>query len=305
MEPNVLYLYDYLDAAEAQRLGRLLASWYPPDAAEPRPLQVRIHSPGGEVFSGFAIYHQLLALRERGVPVETVVDGLAASMASVVAMAGAPVSIAANAQLMIHNPWTTAQGDGDDLRRTAEELDRLRAQLLEVYSQKSGQNTDALAPAMDAETYFDAPAALRLGLADRQVAQVLDGPAATSEQASTPPERLHVYQAYRPRASARAEQRVARLEAELQHLRDSLHGLQQQLASMPRAAVPTDSLSTRLRAPDPDRGAIAHDRRAWTMRDWERRDPAGLEQLRDTAPASYRRLYASTYHRHLPHDYAQ
>ena len=74
---------------------------------------------------------------------------------------------------------------------------------------------------------------------------------------------------------------------------------------MPRAAVPTDSLSTRLRARDPDRGAIAHDRRAWTMRDWERRDPKGLEQLRATAAASYRRLYASTYHRHLLHDYAQ
>lgn len=182
MEPHVLSLYDYLDAAEAQRVAGLLAEWYPPATAAPpearRPLQVRIHSPGGEVFSGFAIYHQLVELRQRGVAVETVIDGLAASMASIVAMAGRPVSMAANAQLMIHNPWTTAEGDGDTLRETAEALDRLRHQLLEVYVTKAehrsahaplappaaATNTPgldaALDAAMDAETYFDAQQAL-------------------------------------------------------------------------------------------------------------------------------------------------
>lgn len=123
---------------------------------------LRIHSPGGEVFDGNAI---ATAIRRRG-NVEVQIEGLAASMATVISLAGAPVKMAANGFYMIHNPWGMAIGDAEELRDQAELLDKIRSTMVSAYAGKSGQSAEQIIEWMDAETWFTAEQALDAGFVD-------------------------------------------------------------------------------------------------------------------------------------------
>lgn len=129
------------------------------DAGE---ITVRINSPGGDVFDGFAIYN-LLAQHPAKVNVK--IDGWAASAASVIAMAGDTVEIAANALMMIHNPYTLAIGDAQAMRKSADLLDQIKASIITTYQNKTGMDEAQIAALMDAETWFDAQGAVEAGLA--------------------------------------------------------------------------------------------------------------------------------------------
>jgi ATP-dependent Clp protease, protease subunit len=126
-------------------------------------IHLRINSPGGSVVEGTAIYN---ALRRHKGGLTVHIDALAASMASVIAMAGAPVYIADNALLMIHNPWTISAGDSEQLRKEADLLDKLKSTLVNAYTRKTGIEQDQVAEMMNAETWFDAVEAVALGFAD-------------------------------------------------------------------------------------------------------------------------------------------
>ena len=126
-------------------------------------ITVRINSPGGSVFDGYAIYN---ALKSRAAQVTTRVEGLAASMASIVALGGSKVTAAANSMFMIHNPWSCAAGDGEELRKAAELLDKLAGQLVGIYAGKCGKSEDEVRKAMDDETWFTAAEAKAWGLVD-------------------------------------------------------------------------------------------------------------------------------------------
>lgn len=125
------------------------------------PLTVRLNSPGGYVYQGMAI-HTHLAQRDTTV----IIDGLAASIASVIACAGRRVQIAAGAMMMIHNPWNIAMGDAEDLRKTADVLDKIKGSILDIYASKTGISRPRLAELMDQETWLTAAEAVELGLAD-------------------------------------------------------------------------------------------------------------------------------------------
>lgn len=129
-----------------------------------REILVRIHSPGGSVFDGLAIYHQLQARRQY---VRVRVDGLAASIASIIAMAGREMEMPANAFLMIHNPMTIAIGDAGDMRKAAENLDYFRGALVGIYHAKTGLTTAEIEAAMDSETWMTGADAEKLGYCDR------------------------------------------------------------------------------------------------------------------------------------------
>lgn len=126
-------------------------------------IHLRINSPGGSVIEGTAIYNALRR-HEGGLTVH--IDAMAASMASVIAMAGSPVYIADNALLMIHNPWTVSMGDSDQLRKEADLLDKLKSTLVNAYTRKTGIEQDQVAEMMNAETWLDAVEAVALGFAD-------------------------------------------------------------------------------------------------------------------------------------------
>jgi ATP-dependent Clp endopeptidase proteolytic subunit ClpP len=126
-------------------------------------IHLRINSPGGSVVEGTAIYNALRR-HEGGLTVH--IDAMAASMASVIAMAGAPVFMADNALLMIHNPWTVSMGESKDLRKEADLLDKLKVNLRNAYVRKTGINAEEIAQMMDEETWLDAVEAVALGFAD-------------------------------------------------------------------------------------------------------------------------------------------
>lgn len=126
-------------------------------------IHLRINSPGGSVVEGTAIYN---ALRRHKGGLTVHIDALAASMASVIAMAGAPVYIADNALLMIHNPWTISAGDADQLRKEADLLDKLKSTLVNAYTRKTGMDQEQIAEMMNSETWLDAVEAVALGFAD-------------------------------------------------------------------------------------------------------------------------------------------
>jgi len=126
-------------------------------------IHLRINSPGGSVVEGTAIYNALRR-HEGGLTVH--IDAMAASMASVIAMAGSPVFMADNALLMIHNPWTVSMGESKDLRKEADLLDKLKVNLRNAYVRKTGINAEDIAQMMDEETWLDAVEAVALGFAD-------------------------------------------------------------------------------------------------------------------------------------------
>lgn len=129
-----------------------------------KTLTVRINSDGGSIFEGLAIYTLLMDTKAK---VVVMIDGIALSMASVIAMAGVEIVMAQNAMMMIHNPATGAYGEAKDMQHTADLLDRLKAQLVDIYAKRTGQSPETIAQFMDSEKWLFADEALELGFADR------------------------------------------------------------------------------------------------------------------------------------------
>lgn len=126
-------------------------------------VRVRINSNGGEVFQALAMYNAITGLDK---PVEVIVDGIAASAASLVAMAGTIVLMPENAFMMIHLPSTLAWGTSDDMRNAANALDMLRDSMVNIYSKKSGIDVNEIVTMMGDETWLTAARAVELGFAD-------------------------------------------------------------------------------------------------------------------------------------------
>lgn len=127
-------------------------------------IDLHIHSPGGDVFEGMAIYNLLV---NHPATVNVTIDGLAASMGSVIAMAGDTVTMPENAMMMIHRPWGMQGGDADDLRKYADLLDKVEGNLLSTYTKKTGLSDDEVRALLDAETWLTGPEAVERGFADQ------------------------------------------------------------------------------------------------------------------------------------------
>ena len=136
-------------------------------------LTVCINSPGGEVFDGIAIYN---LLKGRG-NVDVRIDGFAASIASVIAMAGEKVAMAENAMMMIHNPFTIVYGDAEDMRSEAVVLDKIKDQVIATYRKRSDLSAEEISDLMDKETWFTSEEAKASGFVD----EVLSSEAGGSE----------------------------------------------------------------------------------------------------------------------------
>ncbi|MBJ8026124.1 Clp protease ClpP, partial [Bacillus cereus] len=116
-------------------------------------LNIYVNSGGGSVFAGLAIYNML----KRNKAQKTVyVDGVAASIASVIALAGDRVVVPSNAFLMIHKPWTISAGNANDFRKMAEDLDHIESGILNVYKEnlKDGIGMEEIQQLVDAETWL-------------------------------------------------------------------------------------------------------------------------------------------------------
>ncbi len=129
-------------------------------------ITVRINSPGGDVFDGFAIYNQL---RQHPASVEVEVDGVAASIASVIAMSAdaGKLRMAKNSLMMIHDPSGIAMGGEDEMLRVANLLRTIKGNLAETYVDRTGQKKATVEDWMGAETWFTAEQAMQHGFADQ------------------------------------------------------------------------------------------------------------------------------------------
>ncbi|WP_152639538.1 ClpP-like prohead protease/major capsid protein fusion protein, partial [Escherichia coli] len=127
-------------------------------------INLHINSPGGDVFEGIAIFN---ALKTHGASITVYVDGVAASMASVIAMVGNPVIMPENTFMMIHKPFGFTGGDAEDMRTYADLLDKVEAVLLPAYAQKTGKTTDEVAAMLADETWMSGAECLAHGFADQ------------------------------------------------------------------------------------------------------------------------------------------
>ena len=126
-------------------------------------INVRINSPGGDVFDGLAMFNLL-----RGHPAEVTVDidGWAASAASVVAMAGDTINMAANSFMLVHAPWTIHGGNSEDFRKMADQLEAIESSLVDTYATRRSIDRQVVADWVAEETLFSADGAVEAGMAD-------------------------------------------------------------------------------------------------------------------------------------------
>ena len=131
-----------------------------------KKLTIYINSPGGDVVAASQIYTALIDRKGKTI---VKVDGMAASAASVIAMAGSEVWMAPTALMMIHNPWTFAVGDADEMRHEAEILDEVKESILNAYQAKCSKSREEISKLMDDETWMSSKKAIELGFADYEI----------------------------------------------------------------------------------------------------------------------------------------
>lgn len=136
------------------------------DQIDTKNIVLNINSPGGDVFDGIAIFNDLLA---HPANVVVRVNGLAASAASLIAMAGDEIQIAETAFFMIHNAWSIAIGDARELTARAKLLKTIDGKLADTYANRTGQDVAEIRQQMDAETWLTAEDAVDQGFADKLV----------------------------------------------------------------------------------------------------------------------------------------
>ncbi len=134
-----------------------------------RTRNIFINSPGGSVFDGVAIFNQLKRHNARK---NVFIDGIAGSIASVIAMAGDEINVAANGFIMIHDPFVMTIGSAVELRKTADQLEKISGSILDTYAARTGTPENVIADMMAAETWMNAEEAVELGFADKITEEV-------------------------------------------------------------------------------------------------------------------------------------
>ena len=132
------------------------------------PIMLHINSPGGDVIAASQIYTMLMDYPH---DVHVQIDGIAASAASVIAMAGKKVSMSPTSLMMLHNPFTVALGDSEEMRKAIQLLDEVKESIINAYEIKTGLSRARLSQMMDSETWMNAGKAKELGFCDELLYQ--------------------------------------------------------------------------------------------------------------------------------------
>lgn len=159
-------IYDEIGAYGVSAKGFLTELGALPEGT---PVDLRLNSPGGSVFDAVAIHN---AIKRHEGTVTVWIDGIAASAASYIAMAGDEIVMPENAFLMIHDPAGLVMGTAEDMRAMAEALDKVKGSLVSGYAAKSGRTPEEVSALMAAETWFNAADAVAQGFADRLIEPV-------------------------------------------------------------------------------------------------------------------------------------
>jgi ATP-dependent Clp endopeptidase proteolytic subunit ClpP len=134
-------------------------------------LEIEINSPGGSVFDGYTVYHEIQSLKDRGVVVNATITGMAASMASVICMACDKVSIVPHGRMMIHDASSGFSGNAEQMRKQADLLDGISADIANIYSARTGKEVAEIRAMMKKETWMDSKTTVENGFADEVVSK--------------------------------------------------------------------------------------------------------------------------------------
>jgi ATP-dependent Clp endopeptidase proteolytic subunit ClpP len=173
-------------------------------------LDIEINSPGGSVFDGYTIYQEIKSLRDRGVAVNATITGMAASMASVIAMAADKISIVKHGRMMIHDASSAAQGNAEKLRKTADLLDGISDDIAVIYAERTGIDKEEIREMMKRETWMTARESIANGFVD----EVLDGKFDFREEKAQSNAMSFLNRLTNP-SSEEAVERIAALEADI------------------------------------------------------------------------------------------
>ena len=127
-------------------------------------INLSINSGGGSVFDGIAIYNML---KSHKATVNVYIEGLAASIASVIAMAGDTITMRSGSMIMVHMPWTLSQGNAEEMRKTADTLEKTGDSIVDIYSERTGISSDDIRNLMNDETWLSAEEAVEQGWATK------------------------------------------------------------------------------------------------------------------------------------------
>ncbi|MCE5003207.1 head maturation protease, ClpP-related [Staphylococcus pseudoxylosus] len=180
MSNNEIDIYGFIDnvTVEGMTVSPQTIKDQLKEMSDEEEIIININSNGGDVFSGVAIYNML---RRHNAHITVNVDGLAASIASVIAMAGDTINMPNNAVLMIHNAWTNVTGDSNEFKKQADSLERINSVVFNSYVDKNPDIDHALLRQyMDEETWFTAKEAESIGLIDNITKNTRVAAAATS-----------------------------------------------------------------------------------------------------------------------------
>jgi len=163
MKKAIIYIYDYIgsDAVNANYIRQIVTQFEDQDIHD---FEVHINSMGGSVFEGIAIYNFLKTKN-----VEVYVDGVAASIASVIAMCGKKIFMYSSSMMMVHNPWTWSDGDAEELIKQAEMLEQVKKSILAAYKERTKLTDAQLTDIMNNETWMTASEAKKQGFCDEVV----------------------------------------------------------------------------------------------------------------------------------------
>lgn len=150
LKKSEIYIYDVIGDPEWGMVGAMQVI-EALKKMEGKRVTVRINTPGGSVDEGVAMFN---ALKRHDGGINTVVDGIAASMGSYLMLAGDKRTVSKNSMVMIHNPMTIAWGNAIEMRKTADMLDKYLERMLPDYAAATGKTVDELKPLLDAETWF-------------------------------------------------------------------------------------------------------------------------------------------------------
>jgi ATP-dependent Clp endopeptidase proteolytic subunit ClpP len=221
-------LYGPAAVAAQMRIGDVVCA--ADDALE--SVEVVINSPGGSVFEGQRIYNALRGISARGVSVTTIVDGLAASMGSVILMAGDERRMNAGSRIMIHEASTMAMGDARSLRKTADLLDGISAEIAGIYADRTGGDPDKLRGLMLEETWMTADEAKKNGFVH---SVIKDGK--TKAEFDTPSKVMNLFTKFFP---GKDESEIEAALADIDSLRNDLTSAQSQIEALKLDAIAKD-----------------------------------------------------------------
>jgi ATP-dependent protease ClpP protease subunit len=250
---NTLHIYSPITDGTVAEVKNFLA------ANTGKPVAVRINSPGGSVFAGLTAYQ---LLKSHGAKVTTHVDGIAASIASVIALAGAERFIATGAMFMVHSASLATRGNAKQLVKDADTLAKVDGSLTDIYTAATKQTRAKITEMMGAETWLNAAEAVAMGFAHKIVAgQKIAACAAwkASDFPGMPQAAL---------AAAGLKPSTRDTSAELDRLRAENLSLKARLAPAPKAAAPAPETERERLRKEYSKITDPAERRTFRIRHW-------------------------------------